>query len=114
MRSWQSRASLLAGGAALLIAIPALSQDRRPESLLPPGFGDPQNLPPPEKATPTPRPPRQDTPRQTPDQQNLPANTTIEYKYVKKNGSTVTWESGANRTLNTGSACTTSVADSWK
>jgi len=44
---------------------------------------------------------------------NLPANTAIEYKYVKKNGSTVTWESGANRTLNTGSACTTSVADSW-
>jgi hypothetical protein len=59
MRSWPSKASLLAGGAALLAAIPALSQERRPESLLPPGFGDPQTLPPPEKATPTPRPPRQ-------------------------------------------------------
>jgi len=44
---------------------------------------------------------------------NLPANTAIEYKYVKKNGSTVTWESGANRTLNTGSACTASTSDTW-
>jgi alpha-amylase len=44
---------------------------------------------------------------------NLPANTTIEYKYVKKNGSTVTWESGANRTLGTGSSCTTSTSDTW-
>jgi len=54
-----NKAILLAGGAALLVAIPALSQERRPESLLPPGFGDPQTLPPPEKATPAPRPPRQ-------------------------------------------------------
>ena len=45
---------------------------------------------------------------------NLPANTTIEYKYVKKNGSTVTWESGANRTLSTGSACTASTGDTWR
>ena len=45
---------------------------------------------------------------------SLPANTAIEYKYVKKNGSAVTWESGANRTLNTGSACTLTVNDSWK
>jgi len=58
MRSTATRTGLLAGAAALLIAIPALSQERRsPESLLPPGFGDPQNLPPPGKATPTPRPP---------------------------------------------------------
>ncbi|GIM94781.1 carbohydrate-binding module family 20 domain-containing protein [Paractinoplanes toevensis] len=45
---------------------------------------------------------------------NLPPNTTIEYKYVKKNGSAVTWESGANRTLTTGSSCTTSVSDTWR
>ncbi|GAA2611670.1 alpha-amylase [Paractinoplanes durhamensis] len=45
---------------------------------------------------------------------NLPPNTTVEYKYVKKNGSTVTWESGANRTLTTGSSCTTSVSDTWR
>ena len=63
-----NKASLLAGGAALLVAIPALSQDRRPESLLPPGFGDPQTLPPPERATPAPRPPRPtETVRPTPE-----------------------------------------------
>jgi len=56
MKSWRNKALLLAGGAALLIALPALSQNA-PESLLPPGFGDPQTLPPPEeKAAPTPQP----------------------------------------------------------
>jgi alpha-amylase len=44
----------------------------------------------------------------------LPANTVVEYKYVKKNGSAVAWESGSNRTLNTGSACTLTVSDSWR
>jgi alpha-amylase len=44
---------------------------------------------------------------------SLPPNTTVEYKYVKKNGTAVTWESGSNRTLTTGSACTTSVSDTW-
>jgi hypothetical protein len=73
MRSWATRASLLAGGAALLVAIPALSQDRRPESLLPPGFGDPQTLPPPEKATPVPRPPRPETGR-PPSETATPSN----------------------------------------
>ena len=74
MRSRAARAGLLAGGAALLIAIPALSQERRPESLLPPGFGDPQSLPPPERATPTPRPPRAETPRAQPEQATPSAN----------------------------------------
>ncbi|MEU4236893.1 carbohydrate-binding module family 20 domain-containing protein [Actinoplanes sp. NPDC026619] len=45
---------------------------------------------------------------------NLPPNTTVEYKYVKKNGTAVTWESGSNRTLTTGSSCTTSVSDTWR
>jgi alpha-amylase len=45
---------------------------------------------------------------------NLPANTTIEYKHIKKNGSTVTWESGGNRVLNTGSACTLTLNDTWR
>jgi hypothetical protein len=74
MRSRAAKAGLLAGGAALLIAIPALSQDRRPESLLPPGFGDPQSLPPPERTTPVPRPPRQETPRPQAEQTQPPAN----------------------------------------
>ncbi|SMF73255.1 hypothetical protein [Allosphingosinicella indica] len=45
---------LLAGGAALALAIPASGQDA-PESLLPPGFGDPATLPPAAPA-PTPAP----------------------------------------------------------
>jgi alpha-amylase len=45
---------------------------------------------------------------------SLPANTAVEYKYVKKEGSTVTWESGGNRTFNTGSACTLTLTDTWK
>ena len=49
--SWRTRALLLAGTGALLAALPALGQEQ-PESLLPPGFGDPQNLPPPEDKAP--------------------------------------------------------------
>ncbi|MGQ0590880.1 MAG: hypothetical protein ACT4N8_15375, partial [Sphingosinicella sp.] len=62
MKSWPAKALLLASAAAFMAAIPALSQERdAPESLLPEGFGDPQNLPPPEnkaatRAAPTPAP----------------------------------------------------------
>ncbi|HWU89876.1 MAG TPA: carbohydrate-binding module family 20 domain-containing protein [Kofleriaceae bacterium] len=47
---------------------------------------------------------------------NLPASKPVEYKYIKKDGAgTVTWESGANRTLTTGAAGTMqSTMDSWK
>jgi hypothetical protein len=56
MKSWPVKGVLLAGAAVLLAAIPASGQDRAPESLLPPGFGDPQTLPPAEnKAAPQPR-----------------------------------------------------------
>ena len=51
MKSWPSKALLLAGAAALLVAIPAASQET-PESLLPPGFGDPEALPPPAEKAP--------------------------------------------------------------
>lgn len=46
----------------------------------------------------------------------LPANTRVEYKYIKKDGSnTVTWESGANRVLMTGAGGTSlTVNDTWK
>ncbi len=61
MKSWRSNALLLAGAASLIVALPAFSQDaERPESLLPPGFGDPATLPPPaEKGpeSPSPAPP---------------------------------------------------------
>lgn len=51
MKRWRTRLLLLAGGASLLAAIPAFSQQQSPESLLPPGFGGP--LPPPEPANQT-------------------------------------------------------------
>ena len=44
----------------------------------------------------------------------LPANTAVEYKFIKKDGAgNVEWESGANRTLNTGTASQT-VNATWK
>ena len=45
---------------------------------------------------------------------SLPDGTTVEYKYIKKEGSTVIWESGANRTLGTGNSCALTVTDTWK
>jgi hypothetical protein len=45
MKRWRSKFLFLAGAAALGLAIPAFSQDA-PESLLPPGFEDPEPLPP--------------------------------------------------------------------
>lgn len=57
MKSSRARAALLAG-AVLLAALPALSQEA-PESLLPEGFGDPQTLPPAEKAPAQPQSPSQ-------------------------------------------------------
>ena len=44
MRRWRNRIALIAGVSALAAAIPALGQDN-PESLLPPGFGDPEPAP---------------------------------------------------------------------
>ena len=55
MKSSRSKLLLLAGAAALMASLPAFSQDA-PESLLPPGFGDPENQPPPEPVTPDPVP----------------------------------------------------------
>ncbi|MGI5241504.1 carbohydrate-binding module family 20 domain-containing protein [Dactylosporangium sp. CA-139066] len=44
----------------------------------------------------------------------LPANTAVEYKFIKKNpDGSVIWESGANRTLNTGTSAQT-VNTTWK
>lgn len=42
---------------------------------------------------------------------SVPANTSIEYKFIKKNGATVTWESGSNRTSTTSSDATGGVVD---
>jgi alpha-amylase len=44
----------------------------------------------------------------------LPANTALEYKFIKKNSDgSVTWESGANRTLTTGTSAVT-INATWK
>ncbi|GAA4919231.1 alpha-amylase [Nonomuraea thailandensis] len=44
----------------------------------------------------------------------LPANTSFEYKFIKKDGSgNVTWESGANRAYTTGSSAAT-IDATWK
>jgi hypothetical protein len=55
--SWRARLLLLGGASTLLLTLPALSQEA-PESLLPPGFGDPGRPPP----TPPPPPPRPEAP----------------------------------------------------
>jgi alpha-amylase len=45
---------------------------------------------------------------------NLPPGTTFEYKYIKKNGAQVSWETGANRVTSTGTACTMTLDDTWR
>ncbi|MFC7497632.1 hypothetical protein ACFQRC_00155 [Enterovirga sp. GCM10030262] len=56
MKRWRNKLLLLGGAAVLGLAIPALGQEA-PESLLPPGFGDPgAPLPAPVETTPAPRP----------------------------------------------------------
>ncbi|WKU06264.1 carbohydrate-binding module family 20 domain-containing protein [Micromonospora sp. HUAS LYJ1] len=45
----------------------------------------------------------------------LPANTSFEYKYLKKNpDGTVTWESGGNRSATVGSTGSWSANDTWR
>lgn len=52
MKPWRARLLLLAGGAAFAFALPAAGQrEKAPESLLPPGFGEP---PPPAPKEPSP------------------------------------------------------------
>jgi alpha-amylase len=44
----------------------------------------------------------------------LPANTTVQYKYIKKDGGHVVWESDPNRSVGTGSGCSSSLNDTWR
>lgn len=60
MKPLRAKLLLLVGGAALAFAIPAMGQrEEGPESLLPPGFGEP---PPPAPKAPAPKAPSPDTP----------------------------------------------------
>jgi len=47
---------------------------------------------------------------------NLPAGTAVQYKYIKKEGSTVTWESDPNRsnTPPSSSPCSATWTDTWR
>ena len=47
---------------------------------------------------------------------SLPGNTAVQYKYLKKEGSAVVWESDPNRTRTTAAAapCTATWTDSWR
>ena len=46
---------------------------------------------------------------------SLPTNTPVEFKYIKRNGSTVIWESNPNRSRTTGSSpCTATYSDTWR
>jgi alpha-amylase len=47
---------------------------------------------------------------------DLPAGTAVQYKYLKKNGSAVVWESDPNRTRTTATAapCSATWADTWR
>lgn len=44
---------------------------------------------------------------------NLPLNVGFEYKYIKKNGSQVIWETGPNRVRSTGQ-CSITLNDTWR
>ncbi len=44
----------------------------------------------------------------------LPPGTTVQYKYIRLQGSSVTWESGANRTLTVPASGTLSTSDTWR
>ncbi|AXB47943.1 glucan 1,4-alpha-glucosidase [Amycolatopsis albispora] len=43
----------------------------------------------------------------------LPKDTTFQYKYLRKEGDAVTWESGANRVA-TATGCTLALTDTWR
>ncbi|NJN18612.1 MAG: ATPase [Oscillochloris sp.] len=45
---------------------------------------------------------------------SIPTNTAVEYKYIKKDGGNVVWESGANRTFNSGAGGALSFNDTWR
>ncbi|WP_269633333.1 alpha-amylase family glycosyl hydrolase [Pelomonas sp. BJYL3] len=45
---------------------------------------------------------------------SVPASTTLQFKFIKKNGSAVTWEGGANHTFTTPASGTATVTVNWQ
>ncbi|MEK3882078.1 alpha-amylase family glycosyl hydrolase [Paenibacillus sp. PL2-23] len=45
---------------------------------------------------------------------SVPANTALQFKFIKKNGSTVTWESGSNHTFTTPSSGIATITVNWQ
>ncbi|SHF37566.1 Starch binding domain-containing protein, partial [Thermoanaerobacter uzonensis DSM 18761] len=45
---------------------------------------------------------------------SVPAGTTIQFKFIKKNGSTVTWEGGYNHVYTTPTSGTATVIVNWQ
>jgi len=45
---------------------------------------------------------------------SVPANTTIQFKFIKKNGTAVTWEGGANHVFTTPASGTATVNVNWQ
>ncbi len=45
---------------------------------------------------------------------SVPANTALQFKFIKKNGSVVTWEGGSNHTFTTPSSGTATVTVNWQ
>ena len=47
---------------------------------------------------------------------SLPPSTSVQYKYIKKNGDQVVWESDPNRTRTTASSapCAATWTDTWR
>lgn len=76
MRRSPNKALLIAGAAALAVAIPAIGQDT-PDSLLPPGFGDPEPAPKEEPKNETPADPAAPAPAD-PGNAAAPAPSAIE------------------------------------
>ncbi|KAI0771239.1 glucoamylase [Trametes elegans] len=45
---------------------------------------------------------------------NLPADTTVEYKYIRKNNGQITWESDPNNSINTPASGSIDRSDTWR
>ncbi len=79
MKRWRSKLLFLGGAGALALAIPALSQETKtPESLLPPGFGEPETPPPPAQENPAaPQDPAAPVPAPPPPPTGLEGGETV-------------------------------------